>query len=237
MLRAGHAIGRMIAAARLAALIHAIAVLPSVSALADKPSQRSRHAWSRALWRTCAAEGFRSFSLRLSPRAKRRRAAARPARRICKSQSVQRQIRGRAAAHHRQCAAKPDDAVAGRALFALSADRPVRRYRRRARDIVTFHIDPRARFSDNTPILASDVLFSFELLKSKGRPSVSRGFRLGQVRRCARRSHGALRPHGRDGSRSAARSRRHAGSVEEGDQCGALRRCRYDDPARLWPLS
>ena len=38
MLRAGHAIGRMIAAARLAALIHAIAFLPSVSALADKPS-------------------------------------------------------------------------------------------------------------------------------------------------------------------------------------------------------
>lgn len=40
-----------------------------------------------------------------------------------------------------------------------------------AREHVTFHIDPRARFSDKTPILASDVLFSFELLKSKGRPT------------------------------------------------------------------
>ena len=40
-----------------------------------------------------------------------------------------------------------------------------------AREHITFHIDPRARFSDKTPILASDVLFSFELLKSKGRPN------------------------------------------------------------------
>ena len=40
-----------------------------------------------------------------------------------------------------------------------------------ARQRVTFHIDPRARFSDKTPILASDVLFSFELLKTKGRPN------------------------------------------------------------------
>ena len=36
-----------------------------------------------------------------------------------------------------------------------------------AREHVTFHLDPRARFSDKTPIVASDVLFSFELLKSK----------------------------------------------------------------------
>ncbi|TLG75524.1 extracellular solute-binding protein [Methylocystis sp. B8] len=40
-----------------------------------------------------------------------------------------------------------------------------------AREHVTFHLDPRARFSDKTPILAADVLFSFELLKSKGRPN------------------------------------------------------------------
>jgi peptide/nickel transport system substrate-binding protein len=39
-----------------------------------------------------------------------------------------------------------------------------------AREHVTFHIDRRARFSDKTPILASDALFSFELLKAKGRP-------------------------------------------------------------------
>lgn len=39
-----------------------------------------------------------------------------------------------------------------------------------AREHVTFRLDPRARFSDGTPITAEDVLFTFELLKSKGRP-------------------------------------------------------------------
>ncbi|MBG0794758.1 ABC transporter substrate-binding protein [Methylocystis sp. H62] len=40
----------------------------------------------------------------------------------------------------------------------------------RARSQVTFHLDPRARFSDGKPITAEDVLFSFDLLKTKGRP-------------------------------------------------------------------
>ena len=39
-----------------------------------------------------------------------------------------------------------------------------------ARSQVTFHLDPRARFSDGKPITAEDVLFSFDLLKTKGRP-------------------------------------------------------------------
>ena len=39
------------------------------------------------------------------------------------------------------------------------------------RDFVTFHIDPRARFSDGTPVLAEDVLFSWELLRDHGRPN------------------------------------------------------------------
>ncbi|MBM3626098.1 MAG: ABC transporter substrate-binding protein, partial [Alphaproteobacteria bacterium] len=38
------------------------------------------------------------------------------------------------------------------------------------REHVVFHLDPRARFSDRTPIVADDVIFSFELLKAKGRP-------------------------------------------------------------------
>jgi peptide/nickel transport system substrate-binding protein len=45
-----------------------------------------------------------------------------------------------------------------------------------ARAHVTFHIDPRARFSDKTPIVAADLLFSFELLKSKGRPAFRAAF-------------------------------------------------------------
>jgi peptide/nickel transport system substrate-binding protein len=39
-----------------------------------------------------------------------------------------------------------------------------------ARSHVTFRLDPRAHFSDGTPITSADVLFSFELLKAKGRP-------------------------------------------------------------------
>ena len=39
-----------------------------------------------------------------------------------------------------------------------------------ARSYVTFHLDPRARFSDGTPLTSADVLFSFDLLKAKGRP-------------------------------------------------------------------
>jgi peptide/nickel transport system substrate-binding protein len=40
-----------------------------------------------------------------------------------------------------------------------------------ARTFVTFHIDPRARFSDGKPVLAEDVLFSWGLLRDKGRPN------------------------------------------------------------------
>jgi peptide/nickel transport system substrate-binding protein len=39
-----------------------------------------------------------------------------------------------------------------------------------ARDFVVFHLDPRAQFSDGSPITAADVAFSFTLLKEKGRP-------------------------------------------------------------------
>jgi peptide/nickel transport system substrate-binding protein len=40
-----------------------------------------------------------------------------------------------------------------------------------ARSFVTFHIDSRARFSDGKPVLAEDVLFSWALLRDKGRPN------------------------------------------------------------------
>jgi peptide/nickel transport system substrate-binding protein len=38
------------------------------------------------------------------------------------------------------------------------------------RSYVTFHLNPRARFSDGTPVLADDVLFSLALLRDHGRP-------------------------------------------------------------------
>ena len=47
-----------------------------------------------------------------------------------------------------------------------------------ARGAVTFHLDPAAHFSDGTPIRASDVLFTFNLLKAKGRPQQRAAFSL-----------------------------------------------------------
>jgi peptide/nickel transport system substrate-binding protein len=40
-----------------------------------------------------------------------------------------------------------------------------------ARSYVTFHLDPRARFSDGQPVSAEDVLFSWALLRDHGRPN------------------------------------------------------------------
>ncbi len=40
-----------------------------------------------------------------------------------------------------------------------------------ARSFVTFRINPRATFSDGKPVLAADVLFSWQLLRDKGRPN------------------------------------------------------------------
>lgn len=39
------------------------------------------------------------------------------------------------------------------------------------RSSATFHLDPRARFSDGKPVTAEDVRFTFELLREKGRPN------------------------------------------------------------------
>lgn len=40
-----------------------------------------------------------------------------------------------------------------------------------ARTTVTFHLDPQATFSDGKPVLADDVLFSWQLLRDRGRPN------------------------------------------------------------------
>ncbi|MBV8925551.1 MAG: ABC transporter substrate-binding protein [Bradyrhizobium sp.] len=39
------------------------------------------------------------------------------------------------------------------------------------RTFIVFHLDPLARFSDRTPVLADDVLFSWALLRDHGRPN------------------------------------------------------------------
>src|SRR5271156_6218281 len=47
-----------------------------------------------------------------------------------------------------------------------------------AREHLVFHINPKAHFSDGAPIRAADVLFTFNLLKEKGRPQQRAAYRL-----------------------------------------------------------
>ncbi len=71
-------------------------------------------------------------------------------------------------------------------LMARSADEPFTLYGLIAksietdpeRDRVVFHLDPAARFSDGTPITSADVVFTFNLLKAKGRPQQRAAFSL-----------------------------------------------------------
>ncbi len=71
-------------------------------------------------------------------------------------------------------------------LMARSADEPFTLYGLIAksldtdetRDRVTFHLNPAARFSDGTPITSADVVFTFNLLKAKGRPQQRAAFGL-----------------------------------------------------------
>lgn len=71
-------------------------------------------------------------------------------------------------------------------LMTRSLDEPFTLYGLIARSIdtdegrhaVTFRLDPAARFSDGTPVTAADVLFTFELLKTKGRPQQRAAFLL-----------------------------------------------------------
>jgi len=59
--------------------------------------------------------------------------------------------------------------------MARSQDEPFTFYGQIARSIdldanrerVTFHLDPGAHFSDGAPLTSADVLFSFDLLKTK----------------------------------------------------------------------
>jgi peptide/nickel transport system substrate-binding protein len=71
-------------------------------------------------------------------------------------------------------------------LMARSADEPFTLYgliaksieTNAARDQVVFHLDPAARFSDGSPITSADVVFTFNLLKAKGRPQQRAAFSL-----------------------------------------------------------
>ncbi|MBM1172277.1 extracellular solute-binding protein [Microvirga arabica] len=63
-------------------------------------------------------------------------------------------------------------------LMMRSTDEPFTIYGLLARSVempedrssITFHLDPRARFSDGHPLTAEDVRFTFEMLKKNGKP-------------------------------------------------------------------
>ena len=55
------------------------------------------------------------------------------------------------------------------------------------RSSVTFRLDPRAHFSDGAPVTSADVRFTFELLKTKGRPQQRAAYSLVKVDRNAGR--------------------------------------------------
>lgn len=46
------------------------------------------------------------------------------------------------------------------------------------RSSMTVHINPKAKFQDGSPITAEDVIFSFEILREKGRPNMRRVYKL-----------------------------------------------------------
>lgn len=64
-------------------------------------------------------------------------------------------------------------------LLARSLDEPFSLYGLIAKSVempddrssITFHLDERARFSDGSPVTADDVVFSWQLLRDKGRPN------------------------------------------------------------------
>lgn len=58
----------------------------------------------------------------------------------------------------------PDEPFSAYGLLAREVELPD------DRSFVTFHLDPRAMFSDGKPVTAADVVFSFDMLKTHGKP-------------------------------------------------------------------
>ncbi|NUJ80712.1 ABC transporter substrate-binding protein [Methylocystis sp. FS] len=170
MLSVGQAIGRMIAAAGFAALLHAVAVLLPAWALADKLSSAPVTHGLALYGEPALPKDFAHFPY-ANPDAPKGGALRLGRRGGFESLNP----------FNARFGVAPQLIIDNvlQSLMTRSQDEPYSLYPLIAQSIeiddarehVTFHLDPRARFSDKTPILASDVLFSFELLKSKGRPN------------------------------------------------------------------
>ncbi len=58
----------------------------------------------------------------------------------------------------------PDEPFTAYGLLAREIEMP------EDRSFVVFHLDPRARFSDGKPVTSADVVFSYEMLRTHGKP-------------------------------------------------------------------
>jgi peptide/nickel transport system substrate-binding protein len=58
----------------------------------------------------------------------------------------------------------PDEPFSAYGLLAREVEMP------EDRSFIVFHLDPRARFSDGMPVTAADVQFSFDMLRTHGKP-------------------------------------------------------------------
>ena len=56
------------------------------------------------------------------------------------------------------------------------------------RSSITFHLNPRAKFHDGTPITVDDILFSYETLRAEGRPNQRRIYKLAIAKKTGERS-------------------------------------------------
>ncbi len=87
-----------------------------------------------------------------------------------------------------------------------------------ARSFVTFELDPAARFSDGKPITPEDVLFSWQLLRDKGRPNHRIYYSKVVKARGDRTSARPLRSRRQRRPRAAADPRADAGAAEARDR-------------------
>ena len=105
-----------------------------------------------------------------------------------------------------------------------------------ARSYVTFHLDPLARFSDGQPVRAEDVLFSWALLRDKGRPNHRQYYSKVAKAEALGPAHGAVRFRRRRRPRTAADPRPDADLAQARRRCRDLRGNLDDAADRVRPL-
>ena len=141
------------------------------------------------------------------------------------------------------------DPVFGRLVFESllerSADEPFTLYGNLAETVETppdrswveFTLNPKAKFSDGTPVTVDDVIFSMEILRDKGRPNYKAYYSKISQRRAGRRARRALRPRRRQRPRAAADHRPDAGLPQARHRPGDLRQIDAEAADRQRALS